>query len=253
MKITACCKVVCDPESIETTRDGAVSFDNAVLKISEYDLNAIEAGKQLIKEAGGTLTALSVGGPALKENKIRKDILSRGANDLKVVVDENGVLQDSYQTARALSKAIAEDGGSDLVLCGTGSEDMYAQQVGNQLGVLMNASVVNGVSKITINDGSLVVERTLENAVEVLAVSLPAVLSVSADINVPSIPGMRDIIGAGKKPVAEVGVDLAAFEASTKVESDTAPKKAERKCEVLEGDEAVAVEALYNYLKNEIG
>lgn len=46
-------------------------------------------------------------------------------------------------------------------------------------------------------EGVLEVERTLEDEVEVLEVPLPAVLSVSSEINTPSVPAMRDIMRAG--------------------------------------------------------
>ena len=53
-------------------------------KSSQYDLNALEAAKKLSAETKGSVTALSVGSSkALDATKIRKDILSRGANDFK--------------------------------------------------------------------------------------------------------------------------------------------------------------------------
>ena len=51
--------------------------------------------------------------------------------------------------------------------------------------------------------GELLVERSLEDEVEVLEVPLPAVLSVTTDINQPRLPTMKEILKAGKKPVTE--------------------------------------------------
>ena len=100
----------------------------------------------------------------------------------------------------------------DLVLCGEGSADLYAQQVGVQLGQLLNVPTINSVSKIvSVADGKVTVERTLEDEVETLEMPLPAVISVTSDINEPRIPSMKQILGAGKKPstiwtVGDVGI-----------------------------------------------
>jgi electron transfer flavoprotein alpha/beta subunit len=48
------------------------------------------------------------------------------------------------------------------------------------------------------------VERSLEDEIEVLDVPLPAVLSVTTDINQPRLPSMKEILKASKKPVTEM-------------------------------------------------
>ncbi|MEG0765165.1 MAG: electron transfer flavoprotein subunit alpha, partial [Pseudoflavonifractor sp.] len=89
MKIITCCKVVPDEEQIQVLPNRKLSMENTPWKISQYDLNALEAGKTLAAETGGTMTALSVGGStALQATKIQKDILSRGPDDLSLVVDD---------------------------------------------------------------------------------------------------------------------------------------------------------------------
>ena len=61
-----------------------------------------------------------------------------------------------------------------VVLLGAGSSDVYAQQVGNELGALLGAATLNGVSSITPAGDHLVVERPLEDVVQVVEVPLPA-------------------------------------------------------------------------------
>lgn len=252
MKIIACCKAIPDEQDIVVLSNQELSFEKATWKIGQYDLNAIEAGKQLAAETGGTMTALSVGDAVLKNTKLRKDILSRGANDLALVIDETKELSDSLETAKVLAAGVTEIGEFDLVICGTGSSDLYNQQVGNQLGTLLDIAVVNGVSKITPGEGKIVVERVLENEVEVLELTLPAVVSVNSDMNIPSIPGMKDILRAGKKPVKELEVDLSGNMKSTEKVSELAPLQKERKQEVVEGDSEEAVDALVQFLKREV-
>lgn len=252
MKVTVCCKVVPNEDEIQVLPSHELSMSGASWKISQYDLNALESGKKLAAETGGTVTALSIGKTeALGESKIRKDILSRGANELSLLIDNTHAFSDSLETAKAIAAAL-KDAEYDVVLCGMGSSDLYSQEVGIQLGALLDIPAVNSVTAITAKDGVLEVERTLEDCVELLEVPLPAVLTVSSEINVPPIPSMRDIMQAGKKPVNELNSDLSSATPSIKVLSELAPEQQERKMQIIEGDGADAVSALVSFLKTEV-
>ena len=252
MKIIVCCKIVPNEEEIAVLGNRELDLGGASWKISQYDLNALESGKLLAAATGGTMTALSVGGPsALDASKIRKDVLSRGPDDLKLVIDGSRNFSDSLETAKALADALKTIGEYDVVLCGMGSSDLYLQEVGIQTGTLLGLPVLNNITDIQpAGDGLLRVERTLEDEVEVLEVTLPAVLSVSSEINVPSVPAMREIMKAGKKPV-EVLNAAGEAAASLATLSELAPEQQERRQNVIEGDGEQAVEALVQFLKKE--
>lgn len=249
MNIIACIKVVPEEQDIAVLSNQELSFDKAQWKIGQYDLNALEAGKQLARETGGGMKVLTIGGDALSKTKIRKDILSRGADELNVVISEKK-LEDSLATAKAISAAVKEIGEYDLLIFGTGSSDLYAQQVGNQVGALLDLASVNEVNNISPQNGNIKIERVLENEVEVLEMPLPAVVSVTSEINIPTIPGMRDIMSAGKKPVNDVPVDLSEFTQNTEVLSDLAPVQKNRKLKIVKGDTEEMVDALVQFLNN---
>lgn len=251
MKIIACCKIVPNEEEISILPTRELSMADVSLKISQYDLNALETGKQLAAETKGTMTALSVGpATALTNSKIRKDILSRGADELSLVQYDSHEFFDSLQTAKAIAGALKLME-YDLVLCGAGSSDLYTQEVGIQTGTLLGIPVINNVTGIKVSsDTLLLVERALEDEVEVLEIPLPAVLSVSSEINVPAVPSMRDIMKAGKKPVGELAVQTE-MNASTQILEQLAPAQQERRLEIIEGDGEEAVGALISFLKKE--
>ena len=252
MKIIACCKVVPDEEQIKVLPNRELSLDEVPVKISQYDLNALEAAKKLSAETQGFVTALSIGSSAaLDTTKIRKDILSRGANELKLVISDEHSFDDSLASAKALASAIREQEGTDLVLCGTGSSDFYNQVTGVQLGALLEWPTMNNVTSIQVEGDNILVERTLENSTEVFEVTLPAVLSVSSEINVPSVPAMRDIMQAGKKPVEVLSSDLSELSAAASTLEQLAPEQQERRQEIIEGDNEEAVDALVAFLKKE--
>ncbi len=253
MKIITCYKCVPDEQDIAINNaDGSLDFSKADGKISQYDLNAIEAACQLKQQSGeAQVVAMSVGGKALTNAKGRKDVLSRGPDELIVVIDDHFEQALPQQTASALAAA-AQKAGFDLLICGDGSSDLYAQQVGLLVGEALNIPAINGVSKIlSLTDSTLTVERELEDEVETLSIPLPAVIAVSTDINTPQIPSMKAILGAAKKPVqvwspADIGLNSAQAYSEQHV---AAPKQRERQRVVIEGDGEEQIAAFVENLR----
>ena len=255
MNVIACYKVVPDEQDIVVRPDQTISLEKAELEISEYDLCAVEAGMQIVEAVGGKLSALSVGPKILDNSKLKKGILSRGPQELFLVVDDSLENAETHKTATTLANALKKIGDFDLVICGEGSADLYAQQVGVQLGELLNLPVINAVSKIEVEGNNLVVERTLEDEVEILEIPLPAVISVTTDINLPRIPSMKEILAAGKKPVTQWSVaDLGAqgTEPSLDIIKTLAPEQAERKKIILEGDSEESVAKFFENIRREL-
>ncbi|HHO9699233.1 electron transfer flavoprotein FixA [Citrobacter sp. Cb010] len=253
MKIITCYKCVPDEQDIAINNaDGSLDFSKADGKISQYDLNAIEAACQLKQQSGeAQVVAMSVGGKALTNAKGRKDVLSRGPDELIVVIDDQFEQALPQQTANALAAA-AQKAGFDLLICGDGSSDLYAQQVGLLVGEALNIPAINGVSKIlSLTDSTLTVERELEDEVETLSIPLPAVIAVSTDINTPQIPSMKAILGAAKKTVqvwspADIGLSSAQVYSEQHV---AAPKQRERQRVVIEGDGEEQIAAFVENLR----
>ncbi|WP_419782720.1 putative electron transfer flavoprotein FixA [Malaciobacter marinus] len=249
MKILVGCKLVPEDQDIVVQNDGTLDMSKAAPKISQFDLNAIQTAVDIKKEnANATITALSVGGKKLENVKVRKDMLSRGLDELVVVTNEKYENILPHQTSKILSE-VAKEQGFDLIICGDGSGDLYAQQTGIKLGALLDVPTVNGISEIvSIDENKIIAKRALENEVEVLEVPLPAVICVSADINEPSIPGMKAILAAGKKPVnvKEVVVEDSALVDLVEIK---APKKKERAHIIIEGDSEDQIAEFVNNLR----
>lgn len=255
MNVIACFKVVPEEQDIVVQPDRNLSFARAEWKIGQYDLNAVEAGMQIVEAVGGKVSALTIGDKQADNSKLKKGILSRGPEDLFLVIDDRFGNADSHLTAKALEAGIRKIGSFDLVLCGEGSGDLYSQQVGIQLGELLNVPTLNAVSKITPAGDKLVVERTLENEVEILEITLPAVISVTTDINLPRIPSMKNILAAGKKPVTQWGttdIGLEDAKKPTEIISTLAPEDVDRKQIIFEGDSEEAVQKLFESIHKEL-
>lgn len=232
MKIAACYKLVPINEQITVNPDRTLNFEKAEWEVGAYDRNAVEAAMTLASQSGASVTALTVGGEMLNNTKLKKEVLSLGPAEMYGV--QCGGTLDGIATAQLLKCAVEDIGDVELVVCGEGSVDEYAQQVGPMLGALLNWNTINAVNKVEFKDGKLLVERNLEDEIESLEVELPAVISVTTSINKPRIPSMRDILAAGKKP--SVIKDAAEVTSGVDIISTLAPEQAERVCTMFEGD-----------------
>lgn len=249
MNIISCVKVVPEEQDIAINGDNTLNIEKAASKISLYDLNAIEAAASLVAD-GDKVVALSVGGARLDNSKVQKDILSRGADELAIVSDASleGALPD---VTSAVLAAAARTVGFDLILCGEGSSDLYAQICGVLTAERLNIPSVNCVSKITRGNGSVTVERALDSEIEEIEVPLPAVICLTSDVNTPRIPNMKAILQAGKKPVNKL--DLASLgvtaQGASAVVSILAPKQKDRLKNIIEGDDEDSIAAFAENLR----
>ena len=244
MRIAVAFKAVPDAQDVQVAGDRTLDFSKAKLTISEYDKNALELGAQLADEA----VAITVGGKDIDNSKLKKDVMARGMGHLYMAADEALADLDAAATAAALADVLAKAGDVDAVICGDGSADNYAQQVDVQLACKLGWPVVNAATKVTCKGDVLEVERTLEDAVEVVEVALPAVVSVTPDAAEPRIPGMKDILAAGKKPMNVAGAsDVAA--AAIEVVDCKAPEQADRKLEIFDASEDGAIDSFVAAIK----
>ena len=222
MKIVVAVKVVADDQDIFVAGDRTLDYSKAHQVISSYDKNAIEAAAQLAAANDGTVTVISAATSKATDAK------------LIMVTDDALATADSFATAQVL-KGIVEEKVSDydLIITGDGSADFYAGQVNVQLAAALGVPTINEVTSITAEGDKVVVERTLEEEVEEIEVPLPAVVAVSPSIGEPRIPGMREILAAGKKP-STVDELAGGVDAKIEIEEIKAPELAPRKQQIFE-------------------
>ncbi len=198
MEIVACAKLVYDETQMPAEGDRLL-VDQAPVKISDIDRNAIEEAVRIKEELGGRVTlAVVVTGPF--DETILKEALAMGADRALLVEGEIVKGHNPYRTALAIVKALERDGTKpDLIVCGEGSSDQYSCALPAMIAEIMSLPVATFVGRLEVKDNKLIVERYLEGGSEVLEVPLPAVISVTSEINEPRIPTVLQIMKAGKK------------------------------------------------------
>ena len=257
MDIIVCIKEVPDPEA----RAEKFSVDSAAKKvtpdpgvtrvISPFDENAIEAALQLKEAHGGTVTVLTLGPDSSLEALKRG--LRMGA-DAAVLVENQGFTEpDARGTAYILAKAIEKIGTYDLILCGRQAADWDQGVVGCSIAEIMDIPCVTIVSKIEVIDGGLRVERLVEDGYEVVELPLPALLTVTNEINQPRLTSVDGILRAATVTIPvwsaqDIGVDLDAVGTGLRtrmVKLFTPEIKGE--CQIITGE--TPEEAAMNLLK----
>ena len=206
LRTIACFKWVIDDADIRIdAASRKLVLDRAGYKISAYDRNAVEEAVRLQEQHGGTVAALTVAPPTAKA--CLKDALSRGPDAVWFVNDPTFVDLAPARTASILCAAIRGGIDYDLIICGEGSGDLYAQQVGPALAEMLGIPCVTYVNKLSYADGEIVADRKLDDGIETVSVRLPALITILPDINTPRIPTLKQVLGAAKKPVHNVGLD----------------------------------------------
>ena len=233
-----CFKWVVDEAYIRKGSSGDLDFSAVDFKISEYDRNAIEEAVRLKEAHGGKVVVLTVGPPGAAKGV--KDALSRGSDEAVFVADASFENLEPSQTAELLAAAIrTRIPDYDLIVCGEGSGDLYAQQVGARLAEHLSIPCVSFVQKLAVGGGSLTAERKVEQYTEITSAPLPALVTVLPEINSPRIPGVKDTLTASRKPVATVGKgDLPPVGEPRLQTIGLAAARMDRTCEKFGADEA---------------
>ena len=214
MNIVVCVKYVPDAQSDPTFNESDNTTDRLGVDglLSELDEYAIEAGLKLAESGTeeSTVTVLTVG-PGKAADAIKKS-LQMGAHAGVHVSDEAIHGSDAVATSLILAEAIKKIGNADLVLTGMASTDGAMGVVPSMLAERLGLPQVTLASELTVEGGAVTIRRDGDAASETITATLPALVSVTDQINEPRYPSFKGIMAAKKKPVetwslADLGID----------------------------------------------
>ena len=232
MNIVVCVKYVPDAQSELTFNESDNTTDRLGVDglLSELDEYAVEAGLKLAEGAAGgseesTVTVLTVG-PDKAADAIKKS-LQMGAHAGVHVNDEAIHGSDAVATSLILAEAVKKIGSPDLILTGMTSTDGSMGVVPAMLAERLGLPQVTLAAELTVEGGTVIIRRDGDTASVTITASLPALVSVTDQINEPRYPSFKGIMAAKKKPVetwslADLGLDAGSVglaAAWTKVES----------------------------------
>jgi electron transfer flavoprotein beta subunit len=206
MHIVACVKMVpdttlvqIDPVTNTLIREGVPFITNP------FDTHAVEEALRLKDRYGVYVTTLSMGPPAA-ESVLRK-ALSIGADEAYLLSDRMFGGADTLATSFVLSEAIrriSEKRPVDLVFCGMQTIDGDTAQVGPGIACRLGFSqltLVDEIQEIDEDARRIRVRRKLETYHEIVETSLPAMITVVREINMPRYPTVPGRLQAERKAV----------------------------------------------------
>ncbi|HMJ38644.1 MAG TPA: electron transfer flavoprotein subunit beta/FixA family protein [Verrucomicrobiae bacterium] len=203
MKIVVTVKQVPDPNSNLTLEaDNTLSREKEVV-LDPGDECGVEEGLQLKEAHGGEVILVSMG-PERAKDAIRKG-LSMGADRGVLITDPQLAGADALLTARALAAAIKPEA-PDLVICATESYDGSTGMVPPMLAELLGMPQVSFAKKVEVDGSTIKVHRQTADGYQVVEVSTPALISVTAGIAEPRYASLKGIMAARSKEIKQIGL-----------------------------------------------
>jgi len=186
MKILVCLKRV--PETTEVdlqiTSDGKdIKRDQLVYSLNEWDSYALEEAVRIKEAREAQVTVLTVGEPDAQD--VLRRGLAMGADEAIHIQDPQLLGSDPWVLAKVIQRAVG-DQRFDLILTGARSGDEGWGQVGVNLAELLGMPHATLVTRVEWDQDRIKVFRELEGGLEeVLAMTLPALLTIQTGINEP--------------------------------------------------------------------
>lgn len=232
-------------------------IEEAITKVSDIDNNAMELAVQLKERFGGKVglfMALTWGPMQMRLKDIQKaakKLLAMGGDEATLIVDEKLFSADSFLVAKALAAAIKK-GSFDLVIAGEGSIDNFSGQIGPRVAEELSYKFIGFVSRVSFRDGDIILTKSMEGYEEDVLLDLPAVISVTQEINKPRIPSLSQVLSASKLPMKTLSLsDLGIADEGRVKLVEIRPRKIERKMIKVEGSPNEAAEKLLDLLIKE--
>ncbi len=214
MKVVVCIKQTPSTTAVLTVDAGGnVSWDDPGGKpniLNPWDEYTVEEGVRLKENHGASDVIALTTGPEESKDAL-KNCLAMGCTEAILVTDPAFAGSDTLGTARILAAAIQNIGDVNIAIFGKqaidGDTGVTPVQVARKLGW----TPLTYVSAITeISDGSITVERLLDDGKETVTASLPVVINTVKEINEPRYPSLMGIRKANRATIPELSsADLA--------------------------------------------
>ena len=239
MQILVLIKQVPEMEKVQFDAEkGKIDRNSAGVEVNPFDLNALEAAVRIKEKLGGEITALSMG-PKRAESAL-KEAAARGADKVFLLTDKNFAGADTISTSAVLSAAANKLGNFDLIIAGEMSVDGDTAQVGPQTAEFLDINHAAYVSEIVaVSNSEITVSTSLWEANYNKTYSYPLLITVTKDLNNPSLPSFKGKMKARKIEVEKLDYETikeqlqikeVGFKGSpTWVENIVVPQKIKRK------------------------
>ena len=245
MKILVAVKRVIDYNvQIRVKEDGSgIVTDNVKMSTNPPDDNAIEEAVK-IKEAGKATEVVAVTVGEEKAQETVRKALAVGA-DRGILVKADGIIEP-LAVSKVLQKVVEKEK-PDLVFMGKQAIDDDCNQTGQMIAALLNWPQATFASKIEVKEKSLEVTREIDEGLETIEVTMPAIVTCDLRLNEPRYASLPNIMKAKKKPIDQMNASELGIDTKPRIEQIKVEEPPKRKA----GIKVASVEELVQKLKNE--
>jgi electron transfer flavoprotein beta subunit len=245
MKILVAVKRVIDYNvQIRVKEDGSgIVTDNVKMSTNPPDDNAIEEAVK-IKEAGKATEVVAVTVGEEKAQETVRKALAVGA-DRGIHVKADGIIEP-LAVSKILQKIVDKEK-PDLVFMGKQAIDDDCNQTGQMLSSLLDWPQATFASKIDVKDGKLEVVREIDEGLETIEITTPAIVTCDLRLNEPRYASLPNIMKAKKKPIEQLNASDLGVDVAPKIQQIKVEEPPKRKA----GIKVSSVAELVQKLKNE--
>ena len=249
MKILVPVKRVFDYNvKVRVKSDGTgVDIANVKMSMNPFDEIAVEEAVRL-KEKGIATEVIAVSCGVTQCQETLRTAMAIGA-DRGILVETPADLELQPLAVAKLLKALVDKEQPGLIILGKQAIDDDCNQTGQMLAALADLPQATFASKVEVVDGKVQVTREIDGGLEILSLSMPAVITTDLRLNEPRYVTLPNIMKAKKKQLdnfkpEDLGVDVAPRIATLKVSE---PPK--RSAGIKVPDVATLVDKLKNVSK----
>ena len=249
MKILVPVKRVVDYNvKVRVKSDGTgVDIANVKMSMNPFDEIAVEEAVRL-KEKGIATEVIAVSCGVTQCQETLRTAMAIGA-DRGILVETPADLELQPLAVAKLLKALVDKEQPGLIILGKQAIDDDCNQTGQMLAALADLPQATFASKVEVVDGKAQVTREVDGGLEVLSLSMPAVITTDLRLNEPRYVTLPNIMKAKKKQLdifkpEDLGVDVSPRIATLKVSE---PPK--RSAGIKVPDVATLVDKLKNVSK----
>ena len=176
-----------------------VDLANVKMSMNPFDeISTEEAVRLKEKGVASEIVVISIG-PAQAQETLRTALAMGADRGILIQTDQD---LEPLAVAKLLKAVVAEEAPS-LVLLGKQAIDGDNNAVGQMLAALLDWPQATFASKIEISGDTATVTREVDGGLQVLSLSLPAVVTADLRLNEPRYASLPNIMKAKKKPIAE--------------------------------------------------
>jgi len=203
MNIIVCLKQTPDSETrIILDDNGHVDSGAIKYTLNPYDEHALEEALQIKEKLGGKVTVISVL-PLKKDTTFITQALAMGADQASVVSDPLLEHADQFLAAKAAA-ALLKTMDYDLIFCGKEAIDDGFAQFPAFLAEFLDVPQINVVTDLEISGSELTATREIDGGTEIIATTIPAMITAQRGLNEVRYPPLSRIMRAKRIKISQV-------------------------------------------------